>query len=69
MLLGAKPHRFEEAATPAALAAGSDDRQTLAALETTRFDDFLSTLGGHTGAVADLAGAFLAVRAEGGLHG
>jgi hypothetical protein len=67
MLLGAEPHE-KERRLPRRWAAGSNDRQTLATLEPAGFDDFLTTLGGHAGAIADLTGAFLAVRAKGGLH-
>src|SRR4051812_4796491 len=42
----------------------SDDRQALAAFRATRFDDFATAPGRHPGAIADLAGAFFAVRAE-----
>lgn len=47
---------------------GSDDRQALAALETAADEDFAAAPGGHAGAKADFTGAFLAVRAKGGLH-
>ena len=47
---------------------GSDDGQALAAFEAAGFDDFASAFGGHTGAVTNLAGAFLAVRTECRLH-
>ena len=46
----------------------SDDCQALAALEPAGLDDLAATTGGHAGAIADLAGALLAVRAECGLH-
>ncbi len=48
--------------------AESDDRQPLAALEAAGLDHLAAVSGGHPGAVADLAGAFLAVRAECWLH-
>ena len=47
----------------------SNDRQALAALEAASAEHFAAARGGHTGAEADFSGAFLAVRAEGGLHG
>ena len=47
---------------------GSDDRQALAAFEATGADDFASAWRGHTGAITNLAGAFLAVRTECRLH-
>lgn len=46
-----------------------DDRELLAALETTGTDDLAAAFGGHTRAKTDLAGALLAMRAECGLHG
>ena len=47
---------------------GSDDRQALAAFEATGADDFASAGSGHTGAITNLAGAFLTVRTECRLH-
>ena len=47
----------------------SDDRQALATLTAARGQHLTTTLGGLAGAETDLAGAFLAMRAEGGLHG
>ena len=46
----------------------SDHRQALATLETAADEDFAAAPGGHAGAKADFAGAFLAVRAKGRLH-
>jgi len=46
----------------------SDDRQAFAALEPPGTEDFAAAPGGHAGAKTDFAGAFLAVRAKGGLH-
>jgi hypothetical protein len=46
----------------------SNDRQSLAALEAAGAENFAAARGGHTGAEADFSGAFLAVRAKGGLH-
>jgi hypothetical protein len=47
----------------------SDDREALAALTTAGREDFAATPGGLAGAETDLAGAFLAMRAECRLHG
>lgn len=47
---------------------GSDDGQALAAFEAAGADDFASAFSGHTGAITNLAGAFLAVRTECRLH-
>jgi len=46
----------------------SDDRQALAALEAAGADDLAATAGAHAGTITNLTGAFLAVRAECGLH-
>ena len=46
----------------------SDDGQALAAFEAAGADDFASAFSGHTGAITNLAGAFLAVRTECRLH-
>ena len=46
----------------------SNDREALATLQTTGFDDFASAFGGHTGTITDLAGALFAMRAECWLH-
>lgn len=46
----------------------SDDGETFAAFEAAGADDFASAFGGHTGAITNLAGAFLAVRTECRLH-
>ena len=49
-------------------APGSDDGEALAALEAAGLDDLAAVLGGHAGAVADLAGALLTMRTECGFH-
>jgi len=49
--------------------AGLDDGEALAAFGATGGENLATALGGVAGAEADLAGAFLFVRAEGGLHG
>ena len=67
MLLGAKAHGRNDQRT-AARTTESNDRQALTALATTRIDDLATTLGGHTGAEADLTDALFAVRTESGLH-
>jgi hypothetical protein len=46
----------------------SDDGQALAALAAAGLEDLAAATGGLAGAEADLAGAFFAVRTEGGLH-
>src|SRR6478609_2580602 len=46
----------------------SDDRQALATLLTTGGEDLAAATGGLAGAKTDLAGAFLAMRAECRLH-
>jgi len=48
--------------------ADSDDGQAFAAFEAAGADDFASAGSGHTGAITDLAGAFLAVWTECRLH-
>jgi hypothetical protein len=68
MLLRAETHGTAAVNGRGRISADSDDGQTLAAFETAGADDFAAAFGGHAGAVADLAGAFLAMRAEGGLH-
>ncbi len=49
-------------------AAQSNNRQPFTPLATARFNDFAAAGRGHAGAVTNLAGSFLAVRAECRLH-
>jgi hypothetical protein len=71
VLLRAKTHgRWHEADSPVrpTWPKASNDSQTLAALEAAGAEHFASARSSHTGAEADFSGAFLAVRAKGGLH-
>jgi hypothetical protein len=68
MLLRAETHRGRGLTRTYEKPGRSDDRQTLAALETTGLDDFAAARGGHASAIADLTGALLAVRTECRLH-
>src|SRR5882724_8076008 len=64
VLLRAEAH----GAVPAGGRIRSNHRQPLAALQATGLDDLATAAGGHAGTVTNLAGAFLAVRAECRLH-
>ena len=69
VLVGAEAHGVEAEDREGSRLLPLDDGEALAALGATSGEDLAATLGGIAGAEADLAGAFLFVRAEGGLHG